>query len=145
MILTLDFFGSRFYVLARSIYWDALSFVKGLLALRILNTRKVLQKLLEALWIYLDVIVMPFAWNWLEEIAKASCIIFWENRFIFRELSIVTLCIGFFFVDDVCSLSLSSVNKSHFGSLILQVEKRGALPSLGVFSCFLLDLARNCN
>ena len=28
LILTLDLFGSRFYVLERSIYWDALSFVK---------------------------------------------------------------------------------------------------------------------
>ena len=51
--------------------------------------------------------------NWLDEIAKTSSIVFRENRFIFREFSIVTLCIGYFFADEERSLSFSSINKSH--------------------------------
>ena len=84
-----------------------------------------------------DVLIFGKVVNWLEEIAKASCIILRENHFVFREFSIVILCIGFFSVDDARSLYFSSVNKSHFGSLISQVEKKGALPSLSIFLLFL--------
>ena len=157
MILTLDLFGSRYYVLERSIYWDALSFVKRLLALRILNTRKLLQKLLEALWM---------SWMWLlclllghfsgscmqtlffcegrthlfagseleEEIARATRIVFQPNRLMFKEWSIVTLCIESLSMDVVRSLSFSSVNNFDFCILILQVEKRGHTSSFGFFS-----------
>ena len=51
--------------------------------------------------------------NWLEEIAKVSCIVFWSNPSVFKGFSIVTLCIEFFSIDEVRSLSFSSVNKSH--------------------------------
>ena len=63
LIVTLNLLDLGFMYLRDldSIYWDALSVVKRLLALRILNTRKLLQKLFEALWMYLDVIVMPLA------------------------------------------------------------------------------------
>ena len=69
-----------------------------------------------------------------EEIARETHIIFQPNRLMFREWSIVTLCIESFSVDVVRSLSFSSVNNSDFGRLILQVEKRGRTSSLGCFS-----------
>ena len=56
LILTLDLFGSRFYVLERSIYWDSLSFVKRFLVMRILNIRKFCRnswKLCECIWMWL--------------------------------------------------------------------------------------------
>ena len=61
MILTLHLFGSRYYVLERSIYLDALSFVNGLLALEILNIIKLLQKYLGSFVSIMDVIVIPLA------------------------------------------------------------------------------------
>ena len=48
MIISVDIIGSRFYVLERSIYWDALSFVRGLLALKILEYKKTIGKSLES-------------------------------------------------------------------------------------------------
>ena len=75
-----------------------------------------------------------FAGSELEEIARATRIVFQPNRLMFREWSIVTLCIESFSVDVVLNLSFSSVNNSDFGRLILQVEKRGCTSSLGCFS-----------
>ena len=101
----------------RYLYIEMLSHCKGLLALRILEYKKTSGKSLgsfvnvlecDCYASFLDILVdltckqyfsveaaLIFCRvaNWLEEIANASCIIFRANRFIFREFSIVTLCI----------------------------------------------------
>ena len=69
MILTL-LFGSRYYVLERSIYWDALSFVKLLLALKILEYKKTFGKYLE---IFVNFLVCDCYASFLDISMDLSC------------------------------------------------------------------------
>ena len=140
------------------IYRDALSFVKGTFGSENIEYKKTFAETLgsfvnvlgcdcyaSCLDILVDLVCKQYfsvevvqifcrVANWLEEIAKASFIVFQANRLIFGEFSIVTLCIEFLFVDDLRRLSFSSVNKSHFNGLLLQVEKRGRTTFIGHFS-----------
>ena len=154
-ILVVYTFRSRYFVLERSIYWDALSFVKGLLALRILEYKENFWRSLESFVNVLvhdcyasclDILVDLVSYRHISCRGRIAFLqgsnLLWEklwrqiasflqvDRFIFQGVINCYSCIESFSLDDLHSFSF--ICESYLTSVVCFCRWRGHISSLGV-------------